>query len=389
MPDFDPAAFPLVELRPIARLDQAWVALWARVGDVRAGALAEVFGYPDVFAALAPMDVVLRVPRLDELTPAAFACLPPARVVLAITEEELDGPEGENLVADLQARGFRVLVDVTQAEAHLRARRAQACNWRVRSAAGEGMVAAPAQAGPHLAYQVADRAAARQCAQLGYTWLSGDYARQPEGIPPRDGGVRQRRLLALGELLAQDAPDSAVEEQLRQDAALAYQLLKLVNSAAIAPGTVVTSFQHALRLVGRAQLARWLQVLLYAHGADPQRPSLLLPLAAQRAAQMEALCKLQRHPDALREQAFMVGIFSLLDALLGLPMDEVIGALRLPDAVRRALLGQGGELGAWLDLVSAAAPGRAQLAAAGIDARMWWESQLHAYHWAIQVAGAL
>jgi EAL and modified HD-GYP domain-containing signal transduction protein len=377
-----------VELRPIARPDQAWVALWARVGHVGAAALEAVFGYPDVFAALAPMDVVLRVPHLVELTPAVFACLPPTRVVLAISAVELDGGDGEARLAGLQARGWRVLVDVTQG-AGTRTPRAQACNWRARGAAGSAMRAAPGQGGPHLAYQVTDRAGAAQCAALGYGWLSGAYALQPEDAPPADGGVRRRRLRALGDLFVTDAPERAIDAQLRQDPALAYQLLKLVNSAALAPGVVVTGFQHALRLIGRVQLQRWLQLLLYARGAGEQRPSLLLPQAAQRAAQMEALGKLQRRPDALREQAFMVGMFSLLDVLLGQPMDELVGALGLPAAVRQALLGQGGELGAWLELVSAPAPARARLAAAGIDARMWWESQLHAYHWAIQVAGAL
>jgi len=81
----------------------------------------------------------------------------------------------------------------------------------------------------------------------------------------------------------------------------------------------------------------------------------------------------------------MTGAFSLLDQLLGMPMIEIVGELCLPEHVAAALLRREGVLGARLRLMEGGPTHAAALAAAGVDAAGWWSSQLHGYHWAIQV----
>jgi c-di-GMP-related signal transduction protein len=113
-------------------------------------------------------------------------------------------------------------------------------------------------------------------------------------------------------------------------------------------------------------------------------PNLLLPLAARRGAQLEALARLQGDDRDAQDLAFMTGVFSLLDRLLHMPMTEIAGDLYLPEDVYGALVNHSGQLGAWLELVDAN-PTDAVLHAAGVSLEHWWNSQLHAYHWAIEV----
>jgi EAL and modified HD-GYP domain-containing signal transduction protein len=198
-------------------------------------------------------------------------------------------------------------------------------------------------------------------------------------------GTSRRRLLGLLALLARDADTRDIEQALKQDPALSFHLLKLVNSVAFNLHTEITSFSHAITVLGRRQLQRWLQLLLYARQRADGPPNLLLPLAALRGAQLEELCRIEGGDREQQDLAFMCGVFSLLDRLFASPMEEIIGALRLPQHVLDALLRQEGELGKWLHLLEAA-PGEDALAEARIDTGTWWRSQLHACHWAIQVS---
>jgi EAL and modified HD-GYP domain-containing signal transduction protein len=157
-----------------------------------------------------------------------------------------------------------------------------------------------------------------------------------------------------------------------------------VNSAAFALSSPIHSFGQAINVLGRRQLQRWLQLLLYARQQDDGSANALLPLAAVCAAHMEALAKAKGWDRDQQDMAFVAGVFSLLDMLLGMPMTEIVSALSLDLDVVMALLDRAGPLGELLRLVEGA--DAAALAAAGITHESYWEGQLHAYHWAIQVS---
>jgi EAL and modified HD-GYP domain-containing signal transduction protein len=171
---------------------------------------------------------------------------------------------------------------------------------------------------------------------------------------------------------------------LKQDPALSYHLLKLVNSAAFALSSPIHSFGQAINVLGRRQLQRWLQLLLYARQQDDGMANPLLPLAAVRASHMEALSKALGWDRDQQDMAFVAGVFSLLDVLLGMPMTEIVAALSLDLDVVMALLDRGGPLGELLRLVEK--HDGASLAKAGIGHEAYWGAQLQAYHWAIQVS---
>jgi EAL and modified HD-GYP domain-containing signal transduction protein len=390
----DTQQFPLVQLQAIADARQAWVALSVRPLAWQASladALHLLYDTPALLAARAPLDCVLRLAAPEALSEALLALMPPNRVVLAFDAAGLADPAAAKRAVALQESGYRILVDVADPDAEAQDA-ATPLPLSLRARARDCGAAAPkANAlatlfGPHLAYHVDSAVRLDACVLAGFGWFSGDYARHPAPSATPDDGTSRKRLLALLGLLSRDADVRELEGVLKQDPALAFQLLKVVNSAAFALSQPISGFVHAINVLGRRQLQRWLQLLLYARKDDDGRANALLPVAARRAARMEALCKAGGGDRDAQDRAFMAGVFSLLDVLLATPMDEIVGALSLPADVDAAFRARDGALGTLLRLAEQESADAALIADAGIDTGTWWTIELAACRWAIQVS---
>jgi EAL and modified HD-GYP domain-containing signal transduction protein len=382
----DLTLFPLVEVHFVANAHNEWVALVLRVSDpaTTPAALEALFGTPDLLAAVAPLDCVLLLDDPAVLVPPILALLPCNRVVLAVAASALAREGVAQQLAALHGYGYRVLLDGPVGGGVKRPSALYGVSFDC-SASAPPAAALAALSGVHLARKVDSAVRFGECAQAGFNWFSGDYPLHPGPFaPPAHDASSQRRLLDLLALLSRDAESRQLEALLKQDAALSFQLLKLVNSAAFAVSTRITSFGQAINLLGRRQLQRWLQLLLYARQHPDGPPNLLLPLAALRGAQMEMLSRRAGGDRAAEDLAFMTGVFSLLDRLFAAPMAELVGELSLAEQVIAALLRREGPLGQRLLLVESS-PDARRLREAGIDRGDWWHSQLHAWHWAIQV----
>jgi EAL and modified HD-GYP domain-containing signal transduction protein len=392
-----PAPFPLVEIRSVANAQNEWVALLLRAADggLDDPTLQTMFGTPDLLAAVAPLDCIVLLDSPAALTPPVLNLLPPNRVVLAVAARSLEEEGAARRLADLQRDGYRVLLDGPLPDGMAQPAALRGVSHHVGDDGADcGALAVgplPALFGPHLARGVDSLACVRACERAGFGWFSGAYALDDaeagEHDPARhDDGTTRRRLLTMLALLASDADSRELEAQLKQDPALSYHLLKLVNSAAFSVGVQISSFAQAISRIGRRQLQRWLQLLLYARQHPDGPPNLLLPIAARRGAMLEALCKLDGGNRDEQDLAFMTGVFSLLDRLFRMPMAELLRDLLLPSEVEAALLARDGQLGQRLRLCETPGLSHAVLMGAGVDSLAWWQSQLNAYHWAIQVA---
>ncbi|HET6718193.1 MAG TPA: HDOD domain-containing protein [Rhodocyclaceae bacterium] len=204
-------------------------------------------------------------------------------------------------------------------------------------------------------------------------------------------GGRQRSPVQLVKLLAdieRDADTRELEEAFRADPTLSYQLLRLLNSAAIGRPTPVRSLGHAIDLLGRRQLQRWLQLLIYAQPEKPATaPNPLLQLAAYRGLLLEGLVRQAGGANDDADAAYMTGIFSLLDRVIAEPLALIVRQLPLETRVAAALADGAGEFGDWLGLAVAAE--RGDLAAAadalarrGVTPDDWRSIQEAAYRWA-------
>jgi EAL and modified HD-GYP domain-containing signal transduction protein len=222
--------------------------------------------------------------------------------------------------------------------------------------------------------------------------LHNDTGEPPPPPPPHPPGKGPTQALLL-KILAQttgDAETREIEATLKRDPLLSIQLLRLVNSVAFAPTTRISSFAHAITLLGRRQLQRWLQLLLYAGQSAGGTNNPLLTSAALRAALMEGLCKANRADKTIQDEAFMVGMFSLLDQLFGKPLREIVAPLNLERNVSEALLERSGTLGELLALVETAETGPAAigpaLRRAGISNEAWCKVQVEALDWTLKIS---
>jgi EAL and modified HD-GYP domain-containing signal transduction protein len=207
----------------------------------------------------------------------------------------------------------------------------------------------------------------------------------------KEPDLTRLKLLKLLSLVAQDADTHEIEGVFREEPKLSYNLLRLVNSVSVGAKTNIGSFHQAIAILGRRQLQRWLQLLIYANQlAQVNVPNPLMQLAAARGRQMELLVGAMEPAIDIPEfanTAFMTGIFSLLDVLLNLPMSEIIDALPLQADIRDALSSRQGVLGHLLNAVTAGESGNFVSAAdtleqLGISPARHTTAQTAAFFWA-------
>lgn len=202
--------------------------------------------------------------------------------------------------------------------------------------------------------------------------------------------ITRLKLLKLLTLIADDADTGALDTIFREEPKLSYSLLRLVNSAALSPGSPITSFGQAITLLGRRQLQRWLQLLVYSDPNNGLHANPLLQKAAARGLLFEQLAKHIAPPlpaEHLGDTAFMIGTFSLLDVLLGMSMAEILHQLPLPEVALKALVEHKGALGGLLAVATAVDKHDLKAAsnglkALGITSNGYLEAQLEAYGWA-------
>lgn len=205
------------------------------------------------------------------------------------------------------------------------------------------------------------------------------WPRQPKINPERT------RICHLLNQLHKGAELNEIAGQLRQSPELSYRLLRYINSAGVGLLIPVASVQQGLIVLGRDKTYRWLTVLLFSSGQGRSIDTALLEQALVRARIMELLAAASFNRVQL-EELFTVGIFSLLDLLLKLPMSVALEPLKLPPAVRDALVDETGPYAPWLRLAALAEgdDGRALRSCAeelGLSLAQVNESQLEALRW--------
>ena len=290
--------FPPIRLHPIADVNHGWVALLLDApAPLDCHQLARLFGEFGLFEALGHLPCVVDISsahgndEIDALVPAEQIIL---RLPAAACIDEADC----RAIAALRRLGFHLMASGMPSAEQKLCPDVESIAAACDDADVIGRLAA-APAGHHLALAVDAPLQFQRARQAGFSWLAGDYPLQPADTRQNGNGTRHALLLQLLTLISRDAESRAIEEVFKQDAHLSYQLLRLVNSVAFSLSNKITSFGQAIMLLGRRQLQRWLQLLLYAR-AEGGGKSPLLPRAAARAALMERLCPKRRPRTVMR-----------------------------------------------------------------------------------------
>jgi c-di-GMP-related signal transduction protein len=209
-----------------------------------------------------------------------------------------------------------------------------------------------------LAEKVDSREQMEQCLKLGFTLFQGYFFAKPTIISGKKLDHSQLSLMKLMGLLLGDAATAELEAALKTEPGLTVNLLRMTNSVGAGCMEKITSLGHAITVLGRRQLQRWLQLLVFASGSQNGTSNPLLLMAATRGRLMELLAAESRPGDAaLADQAFMTGIMSLMPALVGQPIADIVAPLGLTGDIRDALCAGSGTLGALLRIAESSEDG--------------------------------
>ena len=220
---------------------------------------------------------------------------------------------------------------------------------------------------------------------LGVGLFQGFWFAHPVLVQGQSVRPAQAVILQLINLVRKQASTAEIEEVLKRDPTLSFNLLRFINSAGFGVRSEVTSFKHAVMLLGLNRLFKWAALLLTtSHGSG--MPPAVGTTAVARGRLMELLAA-ELLPTEECDNAFVVGVFSLLDTMLGMSMETALATVALPEAVTQALLTRTGPLAPFLELTLACetgddeAFGRSATALGLTDGQINW-AHLQSLAWA-------
>ncbi len=189
-----------------------------------------------------------------------------------------------------------------------------------------------------LARRVDDAAGFEMCRQAGVTLFEGAFFKQPDTITVRKMTSNEVSRLKLLQSIEQQDPDiEGLAETIQSDAAISFRLLTYLNSAAFGFSQKIKSIQHAIRLMGWLKLKNWLRVVLLSDMSQAADTPDLLQLSAQRGKFLELVAQSHDFWGFDPESLHLLGLFSLLDTMLGTSMDEIVTFLPIESNLKGAL----------------------------------------------------
>ncbi len=189
-----------------------------------------------------------------------------------------------------------------------------------------------------LAMQVQDGAQFVMCRDLGFTLFHGAFFKRPDTIQVRRLTSNEVARFNLLHMLEQEEPDfDRLAETIQSDVTISFRLLAYLNSAVFGLRQKITSIRQAISLLGWRKMKNWLRVVLLNDMSQKADTPELMAVAAQRGKFLERIARDHDFWGFDPEILHLLGIFSLLDAMLGLPMGEIVTYLPLDSKLKAAL----------------------------------------------------
>ena len=281
--------------------------------------------------------------------------LPPGAITVAIDADTFDGAEGAALAEDLRRRGYGLALRNADGTTINPALFAHATQLQLDGATPElparlKRVAQQRRAGARIAIcNIGAWTHYETCAKAGLDVYAQKLLRAPAPAQAARGlNPAQAIILQLMDLVTRNADIRALEAVLKRDPAISYKLFRYINSVGFGLGTEIHSIRHAVTMLGYSTLYRWLALLLAtASGSDYAAPLMKTAIIRGRFAELLGATLLPKNE---AENLFVAGMFSMLDRLLGQPMEEVLAQIPLSEALSEALLSRGGIYGPFLAL---------------------------------------
>ena len=232
-----------------------------------------------------------------------------------------------------------------------------------------------------LAEKVETRADFVRAREQGFVYFQGYFFRRPEMLSTREMPANRLNYLRMLQEVSRPELDlPGLEKLIKTEASVCYRLLRYLNSAAFAFRSEIHSVRHALSILGERDLRRWVR-LVAAVGAGQEKTSDLVLSALVRGRFGELLSPQVQHGES---DLFLLGLLSLIDAMLEMPMADILDRISLDHATTSVLLGQESPLRPVFQVILAHESGDWDSAAAlcqslGLDpdsvAAQYWEAQ--------------
>ena len=192
-------------------------------------------------------------------------------------------------------------------------------------------------------------------AALGVKLFQGYWFAVPTMVKAQTIRPAQATILQLINLVRKQAEIGDIEELLKRDPTLSFNLLRFINSSGFGLSVEITSFRHAVMILGLKKLFRWAALLLTT-SRNTGSPPAVGQTAVVRGRLMELLAA-ELLPREECDNAFVVGVFSLLDTMLGIPLAQALETVSLPQSVADAVLHGTGVFAPFLELTRACESG--------------------------------
>jgi c-di-GMP phosphodiesterase len=284
------------------------------------------------------------------------ATLPPAAIGLEILEDELLDERFVHALIDLKRQGYRLALDDFQysVSAERLLPLVDVVKLDVLAMGRDRLAAEVARLKPYgvtvLAEKVESHEIHAYCATLGCELFQGFFFCRPELLHNR--GIVANRAAMLQVVAALQDPSvqlARLERMIGRDVGMSFRLLRYINSAFFGLRFEISSIRQALALLGVENLRRWATLTILA-SIDGKPPELTVT-ALVRARFCERAGEQLAGPRP--GELFTLGLFSVIDALVDAPIEEVVAMIPFPEDMREALSTRAGEKGALLDCVIA------------------------------------
>jgi len=203
-----------------------------------------------------------------------------------------------------------------------------------------------------LAEKVEDQATFDLCLDLGFHLFQGFFFSRPEIIPGKKVSANEAAKLQILQKVSQpdfELPDLA--KIINTDPSLSYRLFRYINSASMGVTRKIDSVNHAAALLGQQKISQWLKAVILSDLNPSARAQEVSFLSLHRAKFLELVNETCGLGGMTPDAHFTLGLFSLLDSLMGMPMRDILKELPLDANIADALLGNASPLRRMLELV--------------------------------------
>lgn len=283
----------------------------------------------------------------DTLIKGLVTLLPSAATVVEVLENVPADPDVMGACQRLKEDGYLIALDdfVTDDKRAALAEMADIIKVDMKLTTVEQRAAIVKKYGPWrhrlLAEKIETRAEFTEARDQGFVYFQGFFFRRPEKLSTRElPGNRLNYLRMLQEVSRPDLDVPALERLIKGEATVCYRLLRYLNSPVFGLKNEIRSVRHALSMLGEREVRRWVR-LVAAVGAGQEKTSDLVLSALVRARFGELLQPLVPHGES---DLFLLGLMSLLDAMLEMPMSDVLDRVPLDHETKAVLMGKASAL---------------------------------------------